>query len=585
MRWWHLFVDKLTRRSKDAGVLGPRRRAEVRYLYQASIEAKCSSWPSFSRLFTGDVSAHGMYVPTDQQAKIGEDIVVKLTLPDGQVVDVTGTVVAVIAGELAARAGKPPGLGVKLADFGPELTRKFAELLEAAKQVQPAPQPDFDIDVDASDDGSGGQAPMVFAKPAAEPPVPATAPTPPPPAPATSARAALAKATARRGRIVGIDLGTTYTSVAAAVGTRVSILPFPDGEKQAPSVVSFPARGEVIVGSAARARVNTDPRHTIHSPKRLLGRKFDDRIIESFLVQAPWESQRAPDDTVLVDMWGDKYAITQLCAYLLNEAKEAAERTLGEPVDRAVVTVPVSFDEARVRLLRRAAQLARLDVVATIDEPSAAALANRFQPGFGGIVGVYDFGGGTFDFTVVDVSGGDFRVLATAGDSWLGGDDFDIALGEAVANQIQKMHGVDLRRQIVDWQRVLFACEKAKRQLTTGTEAFIFVPELLRAAQGPIDLKFRIDRDILERVCGSVIERSMNTCSEALELLDMKPSELSAIYLSGGTTYIPAVRTSLARHFGIPIKTGVPPEHAVCMGAGIHAAQLEIQGRATLENH
>jgi molecular chaperone DnaK len=350
-------------------------------------------------------------------------------------------------------------------------------------------------------------------------------------------------------------------------------------------VIAFPQRGEIVVGSAAKPRVASDPKHTIHSPKRLLGRKYDDRVIEAFLTQSAWTSERAPDDSVLIEMWGEKYAIPQLCGYILGEARDAAERALKSVVDRAVITVPVSFDEARVRLLRRAAQLARLEVVATIDEPSAAALANRFQPGFGGVVGVYDFGGGTFDFTVVDVSGGDFKVLATAGDSWLGGDDFDLALADAVANQIQKMHGIDLRKAVVDWQRVLYACERAKRQLTASPTAEIHVPELLRTATGTVDLSFRIDRNTLERVCAGVIDRSLATCSDALGLLDMKPQELSAIYLSGGTTYIPAVRSALARHFAVPIKTGVPPEHAVCVGAGIHAAQLEIMGQTTLDEH
>jgi actin-like ATPase involved in cell morphogenesis/Tfp pilus assembly protein PilZ len=580
VRWWQVFVDKLSRRSRDDGVLGPRRRAEVRYLYQTSIEAKCSSWPSFDRLFTGDVSAHGMYVPTDHQAKVGEKIELKLTLPDGQVVPMTGQVVAVIDGEIAGRAGKQPGLGVRLDDFPPGLQKRFDELIAVARQQQVAPEEnDFDIDVDSvpGDAEAGAEARI-----AAAPPAP---PAPPAPGPGVSAKVAFAAVRPRRGRIIGIDLGTTYTSISAAVKNRVAILPFPDGERQAPSVIAFPQRGEIVVGAAARPRVASDPKHTIHSPKRLLGRKFDDRAIEAFLTQSAWTSERAPDDSVLIEMWGEKYAIPQLCAYILTEARDAAERALKSVVDRAVITVPVSFDEARVRLLRRAAQLARLEVVATIDEPSAAALANRFQPGFGGIVGVYDFGGGTFDFTVVDVSGGDFKVLATAGDSWLGGDDFDLALADAVANQIQKMHGIDLRKAVVDWQRVLYACERAKRQLTASTTAEIHVPELLRTATGTIDLAFRIDRHTLERVCAGVIDRSLATCSDALGLLDMKPQELSAIYLSGGTTYIPAVRSALQRHFAVPIKTGVPPEHAVCVGAGIHAAQLEIMGQTTLEEH
>jgi actin-like ATPase involved in cell morphogenesis/Tfp pilus assembly protein PilZ len=590
VRWWQVFVDKLTRRSKDAAVLGPRRRADTRYVYRAHVEAKCSSWPNFQKLFTGDVSAHGLFVPTDAEAKIGERIEVKLMLPDGTEVAIGGAVVAVVDAETAQRVNKPRGLGVKLDDLSGEMKARFEALLAAARDAQPhSADEGFDIDVDVDERGSV-QRPMPTAAendllfPEPEAPAPA-APKAAPAAPAPSARAAIAKAAPRAGRIIGIDLGTTYTAVAAARQGRVTVLQRPDGERSIPSVVSFPSRGQIVVGAAARARTTIDPKHTVASPKRLLGRRFDDRVIENFLVQAAWTSERAPDDTVLVEMHGEKYAVTQLCSYILADARDAAEQALGERVDRAVITVPVSFDEMRLKLLRRAAQLARLEVVATIDEPSAAALANRFQPGFGGVVGIYDFGGGTFDFTIVDVSGGDFKVLATAGDAWLGGDDFDIAMAEAVANQIYRMHQLDLRKDAVEWAKLLYGCERAKRALSVGTSTEIHVPELLRTAQGKMDLAFRLDRGMLERLVAPVVERSIQTCGDALALLDMKPSDLSAVYLSGGTTYMPAVRSAIARYFGVPIKTGVPPDHAVCIGAGIHAAQLEIQGHATLDAH
>jgi len=252
---------------------------------------------------------------------------------------------------------------------------------------------------------------------------------------------------------------------------------------------------------------------------------------------------------------------------LLANVRDLAEEYFKEKVGRAVVTVPVTFDDDQIKLLRRAGQMAGLDVVAVIDEPSAAALANRFSPGFGGVVGVYDFGGGTFDFSVVDVSRGDFQVLATAGDTWLGGDDFDLAIAEAVANQYWHAQKVDLRNQQVEWQQLLFACEQAKRQLSSGDTAVIFVPEILRTPAKNLDFRLRITRPPLERVWAPVIERSLATCNEALSLLELQPGALSAIYLSGGTTHIPAVRTALARRFGVPVATGVSPEHAVCLGA------------------
>ncbi|RMH45193.1 MAG: Hsp70 family protein, partial [Deltaproteobacteria bacterium] len=371
--------------------------------------------------------------------------------------------------------------------------------------------------------------------------------------------------------------------VAAVVGKKVTVLTWPDGARSWPSVVSFPSAHEIIVGAEARRRLATDPAHTVASPKRLLGRKYDDKEIQSFLGQAPYRTVPGPDGSVVVEIWGQQYAVTQLCAYIVEQARKVAETHLGCEVHRCVMTVPVSFDEQRARIFRRAAELAQLEVLAMIDEPSAAALANRFDPNFGGIVGVYDFGGGTFDFSIVDVSRGDFQVLATAGDTWLGGDDFDAVLAEAAANQFWRMHKVDLRKQAVEWQKLVFACERAKRALTVDAEARIHVPEVLRSARGMVDLDIRVDRATFERACRPVIERSLATCDEALELLDMKRSDLSTIYLSGGTTYIPAVRQALAAHFGVPVRTGVPPEHAVCLGAAIHAAQLQFQSATTLD--
>jgi molecular chaperone DnaK len=263
--------------------------------------------------------------------------------------------------------------------------------------------------------------------------------------------------------IVGIDLGTTNTSVAAVSGTKVSVLAPGDGLRSFPSVVSLPNPREVLVGAAARARITTDPRRTIASPKRLLGRKHADREVQTLIGGAPYPSRAADDGTVVVEIDGESYAIPQLCAHLLTEAKRVAERHLGEPVEHAVLAVPVSFDEHRCRAVETAARLAGLEVDGLIAEPNAAALANRYVTGFGGLIGIYDFGGGTFDFSIVDVSRSRFQVVAAAGDAWLGGDDIDTVLAEAAANQFWRQHKVDLRRQVVEYQRMRFACEEAKR--------------------------------------------------------------------------------------------------------------------------
>ena len=274
-------------------------------------------------------------------------------------------------------------------------------------------------------------------------------------------------------------------------------------------------------------------------------------------------------------MFGEQYHTVQLCAYLLDAARINAERVLGQPVERAVVTVPVSFSAERVQLLRRAGQLAHLEIVEVIEEPSAAALASRHTQGFGGVIGVYDFGGGTFDFSVVEATGGDFQVLTTAGDSWLGGDDLDYAVAEAAANLFWRVHGLDLRQRLVEWQHLLLSAEKAKRDLSVVEAATLFVPEVMHTAQGAQDLRIKVTRDRAEPIWAPAIERSINTCAHALAVLGMRPGDLTAVYLSGGTSYVPAVRRALSQRFRVPIRVGAPPDHAVCLGAGIHAAQLE----------
>jgi molecular chaperone DnaK len=380
---------------------------------------------------------------------------------------------------------------------------------------------------------------------------------------------------------VGIDLGTTYTTVGVVQGNKVALLAHDDGSNFTPSVISFPTRDRILVGEVARARIATDPARTIASPKRILGRPFTDREVQTFLAHTPFRSKKAPDGTTVIEMWETPYAIPQLCAYILADVKATAERRLGQAVKRAVIAAPVAFGEAQVAALKKAAQMAGLEVAAVVDEPTAAALANRYVQGFGGVIGIFDFGGGTFDFSVVDVSRAHFRVLASAGDPWLGGDDLDLVLAEAAANQFWRQHKVDLRHQAVEWQRLRFACEHAKRELSTADTAVIRVTEVLRTASGMIDLELAVDRPTLARAAAALVRRTLDVCDQALARSGLDAGDLTAVYLCGGTTHVPAVRDAVARHFGVPLRAGVLPEQAVCLGAAIHASQLGPRIRAT----
>ncbi len=567
MRWWRLVIGKLSgggAHEDDSlpDVGGPRRREAERYNFRVQLSAKCSSWPRFEELFSGDVSRSGLFIPTDQQADLGEQVQVHLHLPDGTRFDVAGRIAHISGPEAPTH-----GVGVRLDPLEGEQKDQFERLLDAARAAQPRPESQSEAsavprEVAVSETGSVSVIAVQE----------------------TEALAAAPSANRRSndGPIVGIDLGTTYTSVAAVVDQRVRILAGLDNERSIPSVVAFPDKTHIVVGHEARERVASDPAHTVSSPKRLLGRAFTDREVQTMVGRAPYRTFAGPDGTTVIEMRGQEYAIPQLVGYLFRDIRQRAELRLEREVRRAVCTVPISFDEARIDALRRAASMAQLEIVAVIDEPSSAALANRFDSSFGGVVGVYDFGGGTFDFSVVDVSHGDFRVLATAGDTWLGGDDFDQVLAEAAANQFWRQHKVDLRTQAVEWQRLLFACEHAKRELSTADSSLISVPQVLRTADGMVDLTLRVDRPTLKRASAAIVGRTLDVCRQALELVSMKPSQLSCVYLSGGTTHISAVREELATWFGVPIRTGVPPEHAVCLGAAIHGAQLQLRGATTL---
>ena len=567
------------------------------------MSAKCSSWPKFLALFTDDISAGGLFVPTEEPATLGESIELELELPGGMKLKLAGTIVNVITPSQAASSGRAAGMGIQIRRPDGEAGAQFDRLLQRARNSQPRPEAavaklpakkfraptgaeavrlssvhnvlanEFieelalgEVDLEELDplDAIEWEAPI--SQKAETVPPPSLEPSRSPPG----------------GVIVGIDLGTSNTSIAGIVGDRVRLFEDASGRSSFPSVL-YLKDGNVVVGYEAKAQVGRDPSRTVVSPKRLLGRGYDDREIQGLIGQAAYRTKRGPDDSVIVEVDGHDYAISQLCCYLLDHARKIAESRLGARVEKAVVSVPVSFDDERAEQVRRAGRMAGLDVVEVIDEPSAAALANRYDTGFGGRVGVYDFGGGTFDFSIVDVSAGDFIVLATAGDRWLGGDDFDTVLAEAAANQFWRKHKVDVRNQAAEWRLLLTACERAKRELSTAEIAAIVVPDVLRTAQGSVDLRFTIDRAIFERACHSVIHRSLQTCAEALDLIDLKPSELTAVYLSGGTTYIPAVRQGVSRAFGVPVKTGVPPDFAVCLGTAIHAAQIQLRAGTTLD--
>ncbi len=535
-----------------SGAAGPRRRRSERLVLRTPAVVTGLAGAVTSRMEAVDVGRGGAFLAGDVSVANGEPIEVSLQPAGTRALALRAQVVWTRSPELARESEREPGIGVRFEQLPAAESAQLDELLVMAQHCAPDTSETARL-FEAADLGDAV-------------------------ATARSEQRRLARGTERMSlprRVIGIDLGTTYTSVSAAVANRVQILPWPDGSRAIPSVVAFTAPGRAVVGAEARARQLRDPRRVVTAAKRLLGRSPDDPELAAYLAQAPFDRSKGPDGNLVVEMWGEPYATPQLCGYLLDAARANAERVLGHAVGRAVVTVPVSFSAERIQLLRRAGQLAHLEIVEVIEEPSAAALASRHTPGFGGIIGVYDFGGGTFDFSVVEASGGDFRVLTTAGDSWLGGDDLDYAVAEAASNLFWRVHGIDLRLRLVEWQHLLSSAEKAKRDLSVVEAATLFVPEVVHTPHGPQDLRIKVTRERVEPIWTPAIERSMNTCIGALASLGLRPSHLAAIYLSGGTSYVPAVRRALAQRFKVPVRIGAPPDHAVCLGAGIHAAHLE----------
>lgn len=372
---------------------------------------------------------------------------------------------------------------------------------------------------------------------------------------------------------VGIDFGTSYSSISIGLGDHLFLVPDDEDRVLHPSVVHFPEEGEPFAGWQAREKLVTATRWTVPSPKRLSGRTYTDQEIAGLLHSAAYKTLPGPNQTILVAMHGKQYAIGQVCAHVFRHMRDIVAKRLDFAVHKAVVSVPVSFRPPQRLALRRAAEIAGFEVIALIEEPVAAAMAYGFGQDKEEIVAVYDFGGGTFDFTVIDISGYSFEILARGGDSWLGGDDFDLALAESVADAVWRATDVELRNRAVEWQQVLFACERAKRDLTDHESAQIAVDNLIETPQ-QINLRQPIDRPLFERLCGELFDRSISICRNAMARAAIEPEDIAQVVVSGGISRIPFVRAGLSRFFKRELGDTVNPDQAICAGAGLRAAQL-----------
>lgn len=372
--------------------------------------------------------------------------------------------------------------------------------------------------------------------------------------------------------IVGIDFGTSYSSVAV-LGDRGVELVRLQGEPMMPSVVSFPAPGEILVGAEARARLAGSAQWTITSPKRLLGRLYKDQAAQRLLAGLAFRTFAGSDRYLRFEAHDQIYSAQDICAEILKVLRQRASEHLGREVRAAVLAAPVGFGSLQRSALEQAARQAGLQVKAIISEPTAAVLAQGFEKGWAGKVAVYDFGGGTFDFCVLDVSAASFNVLCSGGDPWLGGDDFDISLAEQLADAFERETTVDLRNRAVEWQKLLFAAEQAKRELSTHSATTVRCDDLILTHQGSKGLSSRVTLGTFEQLTAPLVERATNVTERVLHQAGLAPRAVDAVLMTGGTCLLPAVQHAVRRIFGKePILS--EPHLAVVRGAAVQAGSL-----------
>ncbi len=377
------------------------------------------------------------------------------------------------------------------------------------------------------------------------------------------------------GRIIGIDLGTTNSVVAVMEGGKPTVIPSAEGGELVPSVVAInPRTDERLVGKVARNQAVINPDNTIYSVKRFMGRKFSDREVQSSIGRMPYKISAAANGDVRVHMGEREYSPPEISAMVLQKLKADAEAWLGGTVDQAVITVPAYFNDAQRNATKDAGRIAGLEVLRIINEPTASSLAYGLDTDKNELIAVYDLGGGTFDISILEVADGVFEVKSTNGDTYLGGDDFDEAIIDWIADEFQRENGINLRNDRQALQRLKEAAEKAKIELSSAVNTEINLPFITADASGPRHLNLDLSRARLEELVGGLIERSIAPCQQALKDAGLSKGDIDAIILVGGMTRMPAVQEAVRSFFGKEPGRGVNPDEVVAMGAAIQAGVL-----------
>jgi molecular chaperone DnaK len=376
-------------------------------------------------------------------------------------------------------------------------------------------------------------------------------------------------------KIIGIDLGTTNSCVAVMEGRQAKVIENAEGGRTTPSMVAFGKDGEVLVGQAAKRQAVTNPENTIFAIKRLIGRRFDDPIVEKDKALVPYKIVPGPNGDAWVEANGKKYSPSQISAFILQKMKETAERHLGQKVEKAVITVPAYFNDAQRQATKDAGKIAGLEVERIINEPTAAALAYGLDKKKAGKIAVYDLGGGTFDISILDIGDGVFEVKATNGDTFLGGEDFDKRIMDYVADEFKKEQGIDLRNDRLALQRLREAAEKAKIELSSTKETTINLPFITADQNGPKHLDIKLSRAKFETLVDDLVQRTIGPCMAALKDAGIEAKKIDEVVLVGGMTRMPKVQEIVRTFFGKEPHQGVNPDEVVAIGAAIQAGVLQ----------
>jgi len=378
------------------------------------------------------------------------------------------------------------------------------------------------------------------------------------------------------GKVIGIDLGTTNSCVAIMDGANPKVIENAEGVRTTPSVVAFTEDGERLIGQPAKRQAVTNPEHTFFAIKRLIGRAFDDPMTKKDIDMVPYKIIKADNGDAWVEgRDGEKFSPSQISAFTLQKMKETAEAYLGEPVTQAVITVPAYFNDSQRQATKDAGKIAGLEVLRIINEPTAASLAYGLDKREGKTIAVYDLGGGTFDVSVLEIGDGVFEVKSTNGDTFLGGEDFDLRLVDYLADEFKKENTIDLRNDKLALQRLKEAAEKAKIELSSATQTEINLPFITADQSGPKHLTIKLTRAKLEALVDDLVQRTIEPCKAAIKDAGLSAGDIDEVVLVGGMTRMPKIQEVVKNFFGKEPHKGVNPDEVVAMGAAIQAGVLQ----------